>query len=151
MPVVSVQPEGKLLGAPVGGRISLGVSPFPKRRLDETLGLAIGFGRIGLGADVFDVQVPARIAEGKGFVATTVVGHDAGDGDAEAFIIGYGRLEEGNGAVGLLVGLDLGEGDAGMIVDADMDELPADATAIALPGPIVGHAVADPVETTEFF
>jgi len=42
-----------------------------------------------------------------------------------------------------LCGTDLGEGDTGMIVDTDVDELPADATAVALAGPISRDAVAD--------
>ena len=38
-----------------------------------------------------------------------------------------------------------------MIVDTDVDELPADAPTVALTGPITGDAVADLVETTELF
>ena len=110
----------------------MGVSPFPKRGLDEALGLAVGFWRVGLGADVLDAQVPASVAEGEGLVAAAIVGHDASDGDAEAFVIGHSRLEKGNRAVRRLVGLDLGEGDAGMVVNADVDELPAGAAALVL-------------------
>jgi hypothetical protein len=62
---------------------------------------------------MFDAQLLASIAKGESFVAAAVVGHNAGDSDAEAFIISHGRLEKRNGAVGLLVGLDLGEGNAG--------------------------------------
>ena len=36
-----------------------------------------------------------------------------------------------------------------MIVDADVDELPADAPAVALTGAIAGDAVADFVEAAE--
>ena len=67
---------------------------------------------------MLDAEVPASIAEGECLVATPIVGHDASDDDAKAFVISHSRLEKGNGAVGLLVGLDLGEGDTGMIVDA---------------------------------
>ena len=129
----------------------MGVSPFSERGLDEALGLAIGFRRVGLGADVLDAQLLASIAKGESFVAAAVVGHDAGDGDAEALIMSHSRLEKGNGAIGLLVGLDLGEGDAGMIVDADVDKLPADAAAVALASAIAGDAVADTLETPELF
>jgi hypothetical protein len=48
---------------------------------------------------VLDAQVPASVAEGECLVATPIVGHDATDGDAEAFVIGPSRLEKGNGAV----------------------------------------------------
>ena len=149
MPIVSVQPDRQLRGAPVGCWISDGIGPFPEGGLDEALGLAVGFGRVGLGAEVFDAELPAGVAEGEGFITTAIVGHDAGDGDAEALVIIYRRLEEGDGAVRLLVGFDFGESDPGMVVDTDVDELPADAAAIALSGPIAGDAVADLLETTE--
>src|SRR3970282_2060145 len=58
-------------------------------------------------------------------------------------------LEEGDGAPFLLVGHDLGEGDARGVVDADMDKFPADAAAVALAGAIAGDAVAAPVEAAE--
>ena len=90
MPIVSVQPDGEFVGAAVGCGIGLGVSPFPKRSLNEALGLAVGFRCVGLGADVFKAQAHASIAEVEGFVAAAVVGHDAGDGYAEAFIVGDG-------------------------------------------------------------
>lgn len=151
MPIVHMGPFWQvglaLLGRPTGA----GIGPFSEGGLDEPFGLAVGFGRVGLGADVLDAQVPASVTEGVGFVTTAVVGHDAGDGDAEAFIVSHGGLEEGNGTLGLLVGLDLGERDAGVIVDADVDKLPADAATVALAGPITGDAVTDFVETTELF
>ena len=55
---------GKFVGAPVGRGVGLSVSPFPERGLDEALGLAVCFGRIGLGADVLDSQIAASIAKG---------------------------------------------------------------------------------------
>jgi hypothetical protein len=51
--------------------------------LDEALGLAIGFGRIGLGSDVLETEPLAGSAEGARFVARSVVGHDALNADAE--------------------------------------------------------------------
>lgn len=53
-----------------------------------------------------------------------------------------------------LVGQDLAEGDAGGIVNADMDELPTCAAftgspVIALAGAIAGDAMADAVETAK--
>ena len=52
-------------------------------------------------------------------------------------------------ALSFFVGQDLREGDARGIVDGHMDELPADATAVALAGAVTGDAVADPVEAAE--
>src|SRR5882757_1871613 len=151
MPIVLVQPDRKLLGTAIGCWIGLSVGPLSECGLDEALGLAVGFGRVGLGTDVFDAEIPTRIAEGEGFIATAIVGHDAGDGDAEAFVISYRRLEEGDGAIRFLVGFDFGESDPGVVVDTDVHELPADAAAITLSGPVASDAMADLLETTELF
>jgi hypothetical protein len=100
---------------------------------------------------VLDAEVAASVAEGERLIAAPIVGHDAGDGDAEAFVISHGRPEKGHGAVGGFVGLDLGEGDAGMVVNADVDEIPASAAALVRTRPIAGDAVADTLETPELF
>ena len=93
----------------------------------------------------------AGIAEVEGFVTAAIVGHDAGNGDTEAFVISHCCLKERNGAFRFLIRQDLGEGDAGVIVNTNVDELPANAPAIALTGAIAGDAVADFVEATELF
>lgn len=90
MPIVSVQPDGEFVGAAVGCGIGLSVGPFPKCDLNEAFGLAVGFRRVGLGADVFEAKPYAGIAEVEGLVATAVVSHDADDGYAEAFVISEG-------------------------------------------------------------
>ena len=93
----------------------------------------------------------AGSSEGEGFVAGAVVGHDALDGDAEACIVGDGGLEKGDGAA-LAFGLHhSAEGDARGIVDADVDELPADAAVVALACAVAGDAVPYPVELAELF
>ena len=61
------------------------VGPLSECGLDEAFGLAVGLWGVGLGADVLDAQLPAGVTEGEGFVAASVVGHDTGHGDAEAF------------------------------------------------------------------
>src|SRR3954452_5869284 len=100
---------------------------------------------------MLDAQIPTSIAECEGLVATPIIGHDARDGDAEAFVISHSRLEEGNSTLRRLIGLDLGEGDAGMVVNADVDEIPTGATAFVRATRIAGDPVADTLETPEFF
>jgi hypothetical protein len=90
MPIVSVQPDGEFLCAAIGRGIGLSVRPLPERRLNEALGLAVGFGRVGLGADVFEAQFDAGVAKGKSPIAAAIIGHDTGDSYAEAFVIGDG-------------------------------------------------------------
>jgi hypothetical protein len=91
----------------------------------------------------------ASFAEGLGPVAGAVVGHDASDSDAEASVVGQGRRQEGDRALLLLVGQDLAEGDAGIVVDADVDELPAAAARAGDAGALAGDAVAGSVEAAK--
>jgi len=71
------------------------------------------------------------------------------DRDAEALVGGDGRLQEGDGAPLALGGHNLGEGNPGVIVDADMDELPSDAAGVALAGSIAGDAVTGSVKAAQ--
>jgi len=119
--------------------------------LDKAFGFAVGLWGIGLGADVLKAKPLAGSGEGFGFVAGPVVGHDALDPDAKAFVINDGGFEEGDGAAALLVGLDLGEGDTGMVVYGDMDMVPADATVTGLADTVAGDAMADAIESAQLF
>ena len=80
----------------------------------------------------------AGFGEVPGLVAGAIVEHHPRDRDAEAVVISDCSLEEGNGADGLFVWEDIGEGDAGGIVDADTNIPPAEAARIALAGPVAG-------------
>jgi hypothetical protein len=60
-------------------------------------------------------------------------------------------LEEHDGAAPLLARHNLGESDAGVVVDGGIDELPTDTAAVGLSDTITGDAMADPVEATELF
>jgi hypothetical protein len=149
MPVVSVQPERQFLGASLRGGVGLGVGPFSEGCLDEALGLAVGLRGVGFGSDVFEPEIATGVTEVEGSIARAIVGHHPSNRDAEALVVGQGCLQEGGGALFLLIGHDLRESDARSVVDADMDKLPADATAVALAGAVAGDAVADPVEAAE--
>ena len=98
---------------------------------------------------MLEAEVLAGVFEGEGSVGRTVVGHDATHGDAETLVIGGRSLEVGDGSGGLFIGMDLGEGDARGVVDADVNALPADAARLALAGPVAGHAVSGPLEAAE--
>src|SRR5258708_3097590 len=133
--------------------IGLRIGPLAQASLDEALGLAVGLGRIGLGSDVFEAEPLAEPAEGKRFVAGAVVSHHPLDLDAEAFVVGESRLEERDGTVLSLGGHDLGEGDARVVVDRHMNELPAESFAprspITLSSAFASDAVADAIDPSE--
>src|SRR5260370_345648 len=82
MPVTSMQPGRKVLGTLISREVGLGVGPLAQRGLDEALGLAIGFRRVGLGAQVLDFEQPQCLRVTTGSEAGAVVGHDAIDLDA---------------------------------------------------------------------
>ena len=95
-----------------------------------------------------EAEIAAGFAEGPGAIAGAVVGHHPRHLDAEAGVVGDGGREEGDGALLLLVGQDLREGQAGGVVDRDVDELPAGAARLALLR-IAGDAMADALEAAE--
>src|SRR6185437_10051157 len=93
----------------------------------------------------------ASLLEGKRFVARAIVRHDALDPHAQTGVVGDRGLEESYGASLFLILHHLAEGDAGCIVDTDVDELPSYPTGIALTGAIARDAMTDPIEFTELF
>src|SRR6516165_2751188 len=85
-----------------------------------------------------------------GFVTGAIVGHDALDLDAKARVIGHRALQEGDRATRLLVGHDLAEADARVVVDREVDELPA---GVLVPTALsnAGDPVAGTLEAAELF
>ena len=81
---------------------------------------------------MLEAEPLADSGERPGTIAGTVVGHDALDLHAQARVVGDSAFEEGPSTGFPLVLLDLGEGDARGVVDADRNELPADAAGLAL-------------------
>src|SRR5258706_7399724 len=77
MPIVSVQPLGQMSGSFVRCQVGPSVGPFAQRGLDEALGLAIGFWRVGFGAQVLDFEQAQCLGVTTGSEADAVVGHDA--------------------------------------------------------------------------
>src|SRR3981189_1987959 len=100
---------------------------------------------------MLEAQLAASPGEGLGSVARAIVGHDPLDGDAEALVVDDGSPEEGH-RTGLALALhNPAEGHARGVVDADMEELPSDAAAVALALAVAGDAMADLVEFAELF
>src|SRR5258708_23023613 len=93
-----MKPTGKLVGTMSRGIEARGVSPLAQGRLDEALGLAVGFGRIGAGSDMFNPELATGLGKGQGGEAGTVVGHDALKAYAEALVEDRRLLEAGHGA-----------------------------------------------------
>ena len=97
-----------------------------------------------------DAQGLAKPVESLGTATRAVVRHLPLNLDAEAFVPGHGSYQEGHGAFLPLALADLVEGQAGMVINGDVDELPADAPGIALAVAVACNAMADAVEFTQF-
>jgi hypothetical protein len=100
---------------------------------------------------VAQAEMFASAPEGEGFVARAVVGHYALDLDAEVLVVGECSSQEGGSAASLLIGHDLGKGNAGVVVNRDMDVLPSRTSAVALSPAVTRDAMADLVELAELF
>ena len=135
--------SGALLGAGVGAS----VSPFSQSGLDEAFGLAVGARRVRAGKAMADAETMASIAEEPRAIARAVVGQQTTNVDAEGAVVSDRSMEESHGGVAAFIGQDLREGEAGVVVDGDVNELPAGAaTALGLVG---GNAMTGAEEAAE--
>src|SRR6202167_3775257 len=146
--VVMLEPGGELLIAFFRVEVMANVGPLAQGGLDEAFGLAVGARGVRPGEAVLDAELEAGGAELPGAIAGAVVGEQAADGDAVLGVEGDGGAQEDDGGFALLVGQHAGEGEAGVIVDGDVESLPAGelraaaAAAVATNGDllITGHA-----------
>jgi len=147
MPVVLMEPARQLESALLGVFVGAAVGPFPESGLDEAFGLAVGARSVRTSEALANAELLAETAKVARAVAGTVIGEDVGNGDAEAGIVVDCGLQEGRRRWGFLIGQDLGESDAGVVVDGDMHVLPAGAMNAA--AAVAGDATTDGVETSD--
>ena len=127
MPVVMVNPgvEGcRTLG---GILIDEAVRPLAQRRLDETLGLAVGLRTVRPRKAMFDAQPTTgrgEVARAKG---RTIVGEQPFDPHPEGFVVGDGIVQKLHRAALGLVREHVGEADASVVVDRHKQHFPASA------------------------
>ena len=68
--------------------------------MDKALGLAIGLGRVRLGAQMLETKLLTSPGKGLGTIAGPVVGHDTLDRDTQARIVGDRGLEKDHSSPG---------------------------------------------------
>jgi hypothetical protein len=90
----------------------------------------------------------AGLAEGGGFIAAAVIGHDALRGHPELVITAHVRFEEGDRAFLFPAGAQLRISHAGVLADADMDAFPASTSHLI--APVGGDAMAGAPDAPEF-
>jgi hypothetical protein len=117
--------------------------------LNEALGLAVGAGRVGTGKALAERQGPAGRGYDARAIPRAVVAKDAFGHDAPPSEPGGRAAQKARDGDALLVAQHLRVGQARAVIDADMDELPADAAHAT--APIAGDAMADPADTAQLF
>ena len=125
--VIVVEEGKKKGGAVVAGVIGASVGPLAGDGLDEALGLAVGLGAVGSGEAVADAELEAGGGEEFGAVGGAAVGEDATDGDAIIFVEGDSLMESIEHAGSFLIWEEGGEGEAGVVIDGDVQGLHARA------------------------
>ena len=108
-------------------------------------------GRVGFGADVLDAELLAGTGEGFRAIAAAVVGHDALDGDAEAFEVGDGGERKATALSFFSSGKMSARATrewSSMATWANSQPAPL---AAAVAGAASGDAMADGIEAAELF
>lgn len=128
----------------------MSVGPLAERSLDEAFGFAVGLWSVRSGEAVLEAEGRDGGSHGVGAVAGAVVGVDAFGLDAELLEEGERGVEEGDGTVSSFVREELSEGEAGVIVDGDVEELPAGPARVVVLA-ITSDAMAGARDARELF
>jgi len=139
-----VREEAGAFGA---GAVGSGVGPLASDGLDEAFGFAVGLGAIRASELVFEAELGTRSGEGMRAIAHAAVGEHALDLHAVEGVEADGLLERGDDAGDLFVGQHAGVGDAGAIVDGDVERF--DPRALAAIGAVASAADTGTHEATE--
>lgn len=146
--VVIVKEEVREEGsAVVTGLIRAGVGPLASDGLDEALGFAIGLGSIRSGEVMSEAELSTGGSEVFGAVGRAAVGQDAPDFDAVELVEGDGLVEGVEDARDFFIWEKAGEGEAGVIINGDVEAFDAGARAAA--GAIAGGPDAGALEAAE--
>jgi len=149
MEIVVVEVEREESSAVVRGVVGTGISPLAGEGLDEAFGLAVGLGAIGSGEEMLEAELVAGRGKEFGTIGRAAIGEDALDEDAVSCIEGDGLLEGGQDTGRFFIGKETGKGEAGMIINGDVEGL--DAGAGITVGAIAGGADAGLVEAAKLF
>ena len=147
--IVVLEPAGEDRRALRGGVVRPDVGPFAQGRLDEALGFAVRAGCVRPGALVPDMQGATGRAKAAGDVARSIVRQHAPDLDAVGAEPLQGPTEKAGHRQASFVGQQLDIGDPGMVIDRDMQTLPANALVDIHVPRAARDAVADPGDPPE--
>jgi len=147
--IVVVEIEWEEGSALVRGVVRTRISPLTSEGLDEAFGFAVGLRAIGSGEEMLEAELVAGRGKEFGTIGRAAIGEDALDEDAVSCIEGDGLLEGGQDTGRFFIGKETGKGEAGMIINGDVEGL--DAGAGITVGAIAGGADAGLVEAAKLF
>ena len=136
--------EGSSMGARV---IGTSIGPLAGDGLDEAFGLAICLRAIGFGEEVSEAEFMARGSEDFGAISGAAIGEELLDGDAVSGVEAEGQVQSVEDALGAFVREKTSEGEAGVIIDGDVETFHAGAWVAE--GAITGGAHAWAMEAAE--
>jgi len=140
MEVVVMKVLGKE-GSSVGTRvIGTSISPLAGDGLDEAFGLAVCLRAIGFGEEMGETKFMAGGGEELGAIGGAAIGEELLDGEAVSGVEAKGQVQSVEDALGAFVREETGEGEAGVIIDGDVEAF--DAGAWIAEGTITGGAHA---------
>ena len=94
---------------------------------DEAFGLAVGLGAIGFGEEMLEAELMAGGGEGFGAISGAAIGQDLLDFDPVSGVEAEGLVESVEDAVGPFIRKQTSEGEAGVVIDGDVETFEAGA------------------------
>src|SRR5262245_30668150 len=128
--VVVPEPAVKCSAAFAAGSVDRAVGPAVEQGADEALGFPVGLRSARPCAGVVDAEPSAGERVAGRTVGGAVVGEDALDLDAVAGKEDDGAVEKAGRGRGPFVGEDFGVGETAVVVDGDVDVVPAAGAAV---------------------
>ena len=147
--IIDIEPSRQIQRSSIAGRVWQGIGPLPDHGLYEPFCLAVGLWRIGFGTDVASPQMFAGAREGSRSVTGAVVCHDPPDLYALRPEPANSSQQKADSCIFFLVRQDFDIGDAGVIINTDMNTFIAEPSIFAFS--IAGHPMPDLVEAGQFF
>jgi hypothetical protein len=147
MEVIVMKVVGKKGSSVDAGVIRTGIGPRAGDGLNEAFGLAVGLRAIGFGEEMFEAEFEAGGGEEFGAIGGSAIGEELLDGDAVGGVEAEGLVQSVEDTGGAFVREETSEGEAGVVVDGDVETF--DAGAWVAEGAITGGADAWAIEATE--
>src|SRR6266566_3627346 len=147
MLVVPAEVAGERARAVAAAGVGEAVCPFAQQCFEERFGFTVGLRPSGAGVAAGDAELCAGGRPSVRAVAVAVVAEDAFDGDAAVAVPAEGAAEEGDAIGGALARQQLCVGQARVVIDREVQVLPAGVTVAR--EPVAMDALADRPETAE--